>query len=261
MTHQTITYENKKDFLTNTSVKEFITWLQEKLPTLEVKLQILPSRFVPGGLKVDAEGVESVLEYYRWKSQWVDASGKQHISSSWNETKYSLDKLGQWLRNSISENNENCTLQACMEVLKWGGVYNQGSINFLGDLANKHELVNYLSQTRSALALNNADTTLLELEQIIKRYNSGLTKIHALASFDSLPIYDSRVGATICALSALFSNEVGKHCNSLIFSTSNARGIQSRNPGDFTGFKHPTHHQSCYFFINANFKLFTCNRW
>ena len=225
---------NRNQFLAEPAVANFIIWLQERLPTIKVNLRLLPSRFVPGGLEVDVEGVESVLEYYRWKSSWTDEMDNSHVSISWTETSESLNELSQWLRDAISDNNEAVTLQACLEILRWGGVYKLGSINFLTNLSENNDLIPYINNVRNSMSLENGPDINNDLD-FIQLFNSGLTKVHSLASADGLPIYDSRVGATISSLSALYEKEKG-HSRHLIFPSGDAIGKQLRNPSYF-GFR------------------------
>jgi hypothetical protein len=66
----------------------------------------------------------------------------------------------------------------------------------------------------------------------IPRFDAGLTKIHALADSSGSPIYDSRVGAAIAMLYALY-RKTATVPSVLAFPSGSARGNQIRNPGKF----------------------------
>jgi hypothetical protein len=73
----------------------------------------------------------------------------------------------------------------------------RGAVPFLRELADQNTLLAYLAATRADLALSTAQ---LGAPLHVKKMNSMLTKVHAMASEDGLPIYDSRVAAAIAAL-------------------------------------------------------------
>lgn len=222
---------NRHDFLSQPDVEAFVTWLVENLPVLSFKLQFKPSQFVPGGMKLDVEGFESVIHHYRWQATWLDASRCSVNSQTWTETQQSLRRLRSWLASSVNSGDDQQTHMACLEVLRWGGV--SGAKPFLHRKAEKGELSAYLREMADKMVLDGTndlnDLTISNVE----RFDAGLTKIHALLDPSGSPIYDSRVGAAISMLYSLFRQECGVGKQLLAFPSGYARGNQIRNPKAF----------------------------
>ena len=224
----------RKQFLAQPEVESFITWLAANLPTLTFKLRFKASKFVPGGLMADVQGFEQVLEQYRWKASWQDANQSAVDSQSWAETQRSLGQLREWLTGAVDSGSDQQALQACLQILRWGGV--RGAIPFLHRLAAKGEMSGYLKKMARLMSLD-GDNDLNDLDAIsVERFDAGLTKIHALLDPSGSPIYDSRVGAAIGMLYSLFRQQwTGSGKPLLAFPSGGARGSQIRNPGAFTG--------------------------
>jgi hypothetical protein len=224
----------REQFLAQPEVESFITWLAANLPTLTFKLRFKASKFVPGGLMADVQGFEQVLEQYRWKASWQDANQSAVDSQSWAETQRSLGQLREWLTGAVDSGSDQQALQACLQILRWGGV--RGAIPFLHRLAAKGELSGYLKKMARLMSLD-GDNDLNDLDAIsVERFDAGLTKIHALLDPSGSPIYDSRVGAAIGMLYSLFRQQwTGNGKPLLAFPSGGARGSQIRNPGAFTG--------------------------
>lgn len=222
----------REQFLGQPEVESFIAWLATNLPTLTFKLRFKESKFVPGGLTADVQGFEQVLEQYRWKASWQDTHQNSVESQTWAETQCSLGQLREWLTSAVNRGDEQQALQACLQILRWGGV--RGAIPFLHRLAAKGELSSYMQKMGGLMSLD-GDNDLNDLDAIsVERFDAGLTKIHALLDPSGSPIYDSRVGAAIGMLYSLFRQqwmESGKPL--LAFPSGAARGSQIRNPGAF----------------------------
>lgn len=220
----------REQFLAQPEVDSFIAWLSANLPTLTFKLRFKSSKFVPGGLTVDVQGFEQVLQHYRWKASWQDSNQSTVESETWAQTQRSLGQLREWLASAVNAGDEQQALQACLQILRWGGV--RGAIPFLHRLAAKGELSSYLRKMAGLMSLD-GDNGLDELDaNSVERFDSGLTKIHALLDLSGSPIYDSRVGAAIAMLYSLFRQQwVGRGKPLLMFPSGGARGSQIRNPG------------------------------
>lgn len=54
----------REHFLAQPDVEQFVRWLTNHLPTLQVHLKCLPSQFVPRGLDVQVQGIEAVQGLY-----------------------------------------------------------------------------------------------------------------------------------------------------------------------------------------------------
>jgi predicted Rdx family selenoprotein len=222
----------REQFLAQPEVESFVAWLAANLPTLTFKLRFKSSKFVPGGLQADVRGFEQVLKHYRWKASWQDTNQSSVDSQTWAETQRSLGQLREWLTSAVNLGDEQQALQACLQILRWGGV--RGAIPFLHRLAAKGELSSYLQKMAGLMSLD-GDNDLNDLDAIsVERFDAGLTKIHALLDASGSPIYDSRVGAAIGMLYSLFRQQwtgIGKPL--LAFPSGGARGSQIRNPGAF----------------------------
>ncbi|MGU9827656.1 hypothetical protein [Pseudomonas sp. LF242] len=216
-------------FLAQPDVRSFIEWLQVELPRLAVHLHFPKSRFVDDGLNHKVVGIEKVHALYCWGSVWHDyQTGKWVKSADWASTKVSLDLLRIRLTKALALKCDNTAYSACLAVLQWGGV--RGAIPFLHQLRRHGKLVHYLDSCIPLFDLN----SIQKLSQLdassILRFDAGLTKIHSLLDKTGSPIYDSRVGATIAMLYALYRQ--GKQTPAqLRFPSGAARGAQIRDPG------------------------------
>ncbi|WP_425251512.1 hypothetical protein ACPJXG_14885 [Janthinobacterium sp. NFX145] len=226
----------RDDFLKQDDVRGFIDWLAAELPARSFHLKMARSRFVPGGLDVQATGLEAVLGHYVWSTRWTDAQGKAVVSGNWHETRASLGQLRGWLKDAIARQDEDQTLAACLAILEWGGV--RGAIVFLKRLHAQGRPVAYFTRLAPLMALD-SDASLDALDtDTVERFDAGLTKIHALFDGSGSPIYDSRVGAAMAMLYAQYRSQAGskrakKHW--LAFPSGAARGKQIRNPKGIDG--------------------------
>ena len=193
---------NRSAFLASSDVTAFIDWLAKHFPSLSIRLDIKSSRFTPRGIRTDVAGLD-LLKQYRWRT--ADSN-----TGNWQETRDYLHKLGNALKQAIAGCNEDEVLDTCRRVLVWGGDRNdaKGAMPFLKALHVKGKLVEYLETSSRAFAL---DAAVLDASRPqAGKMNSMLTKVHALASHDGLPIYDSRVAAAIAALVELWRRSNGK---------------------------------------------------
>jgi hypothetical protein len=209
----------------------FVSWLIEQLPRREFRLAFSASRFVPNGLIANVVGIERVLDRYVWRTSWKD-NGEVVQSEDWHSTQASLQRLRMKLHEASKSNDGDSMLAACCSVLDWGGV--SGARPFLRRKAAKGELIEYLRHVQTALDLN-ADGDIDRIDdRVIEQFDAGLTKIHALFDTTGSPIYDSRVGAAIAMLYAMYRAEGGleapRPVQTLSFPSGGARGAQVRNP-------------------------------
>ena len=228
----TVVCMRREQFLAQPEIESFIAWLATNLPRLTFKLRFKSSPLVPGGLTADVQGIEQVLGHYRWKASWQDSHQRPVDSQTWAETQRSLGQLRQWLTSAVKRGDEQQALQACLQILRWGGV--RGAIAFLHRLAARGELSRYLQKMAGLMTLD-GDHDLDDLDaSSVERFDAGLTKIHALFDSSGSPIYDSRVGAAIGMLYSLFRQQwTGGGKPLLAFPSGAARGNQIRNPGAF----------------------------
>ncbi|MFM0375790.1 hypothetical protein PQQ72_02045 [Paraburkholderia strydomiana] len=223
---------NREEFLAQSSVQGFVTWLVQRLPELSVRLRVAHSKYVPGGIDDQVYGIEAVLVRYQWRASWCEPrTGKSVESGDWASTRSSLERLGAWLRESVSNGDELEAGAAAREILRWGGV--RSAIPFIDAKVRKNEWCAYLKELAPLFALD-GDQTLDALHAgNVQRFDSGMTKIHALFDMTGSPIYDSRVGAAMAMLYEMFRGEVGRdgvEHDALGFPSGPARGRQVRNP-------------------------------
>ncbi len=193
---------NRNAFIASSDVAAFTDWLAEHYRSLSIRLDIKSSRFVPGGIRTDVSGLD-LLRHYRWRTKGSE-------TGNWQETRDYLHELGDALKRAIAGRNEDEVLDACRRVLAWGGNRNdaKGAMPFLKALHAEGKLAEYLDTSSRAFAL---DVAVVDASRPqATKMNSMLTKVHALASHDGLPIYDSRVAAAIAALVELWRRSQGK---------------------------------------------------
>jgi hypothetical protein len=220
---------DRKEFISNADVAEFIEWLGNHVRTLPVQFSILASHRARANTNA-VTGLEEVLKNYDWVARWTDLNNNIVNSRDWRSTRGSIALMSDSAKTALAEKNSDTFKQAANEILNWGGV--RKSKLFLEILHRGNELITYFVSACSTLTL--ATANIADPWPNIQKYNAGLTKIHAMLSNDGLPIFDSRVGAAIGALVALF--EISRRNSNpsalLSFPSGSARGRQIRNAGD-----------------------------
>jgi hypothetical protein len=193
----------KNAFFGINHVNDFVGWLVKSLPTLNIRLQINASRFVPNGIDVACNGFKHVLNHYVWRS-----TGMQ--TGDWNEARARLNALSVELRAAVGRGDGPATLSACENILAWGGNRDSsvGAHPFLRDKVGT-SLCEYIAAAAASFSLESADTS--NLVPPVTLMNAMLTKVHALYAVDGLPIYDSRVAAAIASLVELWRQSRGCH--------------------------------------------------
>lgn len=180
---------DRNEYLNDPHVRGFVAWAAQVLCRIQVNFAIPRSAKVPGGVADQVAGLDEVLECYLWRP-------RAHMQGSWEETVATLGAL----RNSIRAARDDQTmLAACRAILAWGGNrnWNTGAWPFLQAKGEQQELTRYIQMAREWFRL---DQVILHAQPPIELMNAMLTKVHALASPDGLPIYDSRVAAAIASL-------------------------------------------------------------
>ncbi len=220
---------DRKEFISNADVAEFIEWLRNHVRTFRVQFSILASHRARANTNA-VTGLEEVLKNYDWVARWTDLNNNIVNSRDWTSTRNSIALMSVSAKAALKAKNSETFKQAAGEILNWGGV--PSSKAFLGRLHGDNELITYFERASSTLSLATADIG--KAWPSIEKFNAGLTKIHAMLSNDGLPIFDSRVGAAIGALVALFQISRGQSEPSglLRFPSGSARGRQLRNAGD-----------------------------
>lgn len=142
---------------------------------------------------------------YYWKS--IDPLQKDKVIFTFQDSEKCLEELKNKLDQGIQRNDAGQCLDACKDILRWGGVYQwkvAGLIRTMGD-----ELPSYLSKVK--VFLKDANETSFFRFDIGKashglQVDSGTTKIYSLLSPD-WAIYDGRVGAALGLLVRRWADE------------------------------------------------------
>lgn len=221
---------NRQLFLAQPDVVAFVAWLCTNLPTLPLHLRFSASNYVKGGINQHVVGIENAQTLYRWATSWTDPQTGQPVrSDDWTSTRMSLSLLRDRLLTALAKCSESDSYKACVAVLEWGGV--SGAVTFLNGLQQKNGLVKYLDDCRHLFALDGGQSLVELNDDNICRFDAGLTKIHSLIDTSGSPIYDSRVGAAIAMLYALY-RQAAEAPAVLNFPSGAARGQQIRDPGE-----------------------------
>lgn len=193
---------NRTTFVSSPQVIAFTDWLAACSDTLSIDLDIKSTRFVPGGIRTKLTGFNTLLQNYRWLA-------KASVTGEWDETRQRLRGLSDTLKQAIAAGNDDAVLAACKDILDWGGDRNfrVGAVPYLTELSRQNSLAHYLETSCRAFSLESA--VVEERSPQAAKMNSMLTKVHALASADGLPIYDSRVAAAIATLVELWRRDQG----------------------------------------------------
>ncbi len=180
---------DRAQFLALPDIAAFIAWLAANLPTLPVHLKLRKSQFVPQAVDVTLIGLEQVRDHYQWKGTWPIVQRQLSI-------------LRSDLQAAVQAGDDEAAYLASVAILDWGNV--PKSTSFLETLRCDRKLVPYLT-TRARLLSPVGTQQITELSKpIFFKFNSGLTKVHALLDGHGSPIYDGRVGAAIAMLYHLY---------------------------------------------------------
>ncbi len=191
-------------------IQKFAAWFAGEADKIAVRLDIPSSRYVSTRINGKIVGLSAIRDAYAWKSSWQDReNGKQHESQNWQSTSDSLTKLKLYLEGCVfgDASTEDQALSGCLEVIKWGGDRNsqQGATPFLTKLRDENRLLQYLRKMRLNFSLSESaiDRDFTDVECM----NSMMTKVHSFCSIDGLPIYDSRVAASMGCLAEIYRRE------------------------------------------------------
>ncbi|EPV8691058.1 hypothetical protein ACWAUP_004773 [Pseudomonas aeruginosa] len=204
---------NREDYLSQHNTAGFTAWLAAKLPTLPVHLKLRRSQFVPQAIDVRLTGIEQVRDHYQWKGTWPVVQRQ-------------LSTLRADLQAAVSSGDDDTAYLASVAILDWGNV--PKSASFLDTLRRDRKLVPYLT-TRARLLSPVGTQHLTELTKaVFFKFNSGLTKVHALLDGHGSPIYDGRVGAAIAMLYHLYrqSDRAVGHADHQVFAWGPGMEVQ-----------------------------------
>lgn len=171
--------------------------------------KFLSNRLSESG-SLNLEYFSSALDEYFWvvdnhSTEQDGDSIKQYESNhTFSDNEKILSSLGDQIKHSLKEGDQNGVFFAAVRILDWGQVY-RGSLKWL---INK-KLDNTLIQSiQDALNILDGDSfnLLQRFDGKDLRMDSGTTKIFSLASKNSI-IYDDRVGAGLGKLVVRYLEE------------------------------------------------------
>ena len=177
----------KEQFLNDQYVSGFIQWLRDKL-----------SNFT--------HSYYNQKEKEEWQcTSFYDACHKYKWGGlNWEENNALLESYAKRLKASIRNNDNEACQDACLDILKWGGVIRENQER----IKAQTNLVNYLMKAEGVLTRDSLD-------------------------INDFIIYDSRVGAALCYLVKLYCIEQkqGGVPSLLKFAYGDARNPEvNRNP-------------------------------
>lgn len=180
---------DRASFLAQPDILAFTRWLTETLPSLPVHLKVRRSQFVHQAIDVRLTGIEQVRDHYHWKGTWPIVQRQ-------------LFTLRTDLQGAVQAGDDDAAYLASTAILDWGNVPRSSS--FLEALRRQRQLVPYLTARANLLSPTGPQRLTDLTRAIFYKFNSGLTKVHALLDRDGSPIYDGRVGAAIAMLYHLY---------------------------------------------------------
>lgn len=160
---------------------------------------------------------------YSWDSGGFDQNSKK------------LAELAGVLQTAMRTSDENSAFEACLGILRWGGVTSSSTTGWLKRLKDSCSLVSTLNEALRALRAGRS--VCFNSSEFLM--NSGMTKIYSLADSSNLIIiYDGRVGASLGYLVAQYCREMSLNSipDMLAFEWGPSRktknGYHKRNPSN-----------------------------
>jgi len=191
----------RQEFLEDPDVREFTEWLARHLGRLDVQLNMSVSPYMPEGMNAVTTFDRLVPDHYRWRFTGM-------ATGDWRETILRMQELAHGLRTAVARHDAPATHAACNAIVEWGADRNSrvGASAYFVGLGDR--LPTYLATTAEALRLARPDPS--GNFRGIPRMNSTLCKVHALYAADGLPIYESRVAASIGTLVELWRRQTDR---------------------------------------------------
>lgn len=195
----------KDEYLSKTHVKGFLEYICNlevgKAYNLHHEYTIDDKKWAKA-LKCDGRPPKLVInsltdafsEYF-WPTQPnEDEEDVDANNSNFESNAIVLNGLSGLLRAALKENDSQAVFLQCIKILDWGQVY-RGSIRWLVERYENNTLLDDIGRATKILE-GNTTSALIDFENESIRIDSGLTKVFALASENSI-IYDDRVGAAL----------------------------------------------------------------
>jgi len=205
---------NKYEYLEQNNINDFILWIE---PFLDNSFSH-SYKFKKSKTQWNCNSIYNAYEKYTWSNK----------SKTFEESHKELYDIKTKLQNALTTKNEKNTIEACIEILKWGGLENKNDEY----IKNNPSIVDELIYIKNKINLNNYD---IDKQTIIDiKINSGFSKIYSIL-LDEYIIYDSRVSVAICLLVRNFceKNNLQNIPNELLFAFSKGRVEEgNRNPNN-----------------------------
>jgi hypothetical protein len=207
---------NRANFLANPQVRAFLTYVTPRLLAWHVHYLSAYRRILPPDRPFNAVGIHAALTQYVWPAEFrapaaMMINGVPYLPGAlvstyrWPDTFDALTQLGMGLRAAIVPGAAPTALRWCNAILEWGlgpALLRAAQATLIAQGA---DLEAYLNAIQAHCNLGLVDTAYLAPPLL--HMNSGLAKVHSLASTDGLVIFDSRVAFAI-------GNLINEYCNS-----------------------------------------------
>jgi hypothetical protein len=207
---------NRQKFLEMPVVIGFLQYLGQRLATWHVDYVSSNARIAEEYRRFHITGVDEAVAHYAWPARFTApaaghgyAAGNDVEVCTWEESQNALDYLSAGLQEAIAADppQDAVTKIWANEILRWGLGGRAGRVvAMLPGLPRGASA--YLVEKRNFLQLNRIDTDSITAETL-PVMNSGLSKLHSLASPDGLCIFDSRVAAAIGLCINSYVRQVG----------------------------------------------------
>jgi hypothetical protein len=188
----------RQDYLNLSHVAGFINWLGTELDSETLFQHQYVERRT--GKQWTCNSLHEAFQAYQWNHPGNARLGFNPGACSTSNGN-ALSALRKDLVNAAG--SDSLTLQATLDVMAWGGV-TAGNAKWLK--ANRSGLSEMIQTVQAAINAGDHDNPVLRSKDL--RFNSGMTKVYALACDDFL-IYDSRVAAALGWLVVMYCQAHG----------------------------------------------------
>jgi len=205
---------NKFEYLEQKYITDFIIWIKSFLDSSFNHSYIIRK----GNKQWNCESIYNAFEKYTWSNK----------SKSFDDSHKELFSIKNKLQNALNNKDKKEAKEACIEILKWGGLEKNNDKY----IKNNNDIIEELIYIRNKIDLNTYD---IDNQSIIDiKISSGFSKIYSIL-INKYIIYDSRVSVAICLFIRKFCEEKGLENipNELLFAFSKGRVEEgTRNPNN-----------------------------
>lgn len=178
---------NKEQYLGNSNIKSFVSWLAENLFSKEkFQHRYLDRRT---GNIVSFSSLEDAFLKYSWNGADLAENQKQ------------LETVLFDLKEGVKSQSDGSVRDAAIDVMRWGGV---SAYNVAWLKSHTDGLAKYIESVVNML--NQENITTEEFAKTDLRFNSGMSKVYSLLT-NNFIIYDSRIAAALGWLVVCYCQE------------------------------------------------------